>query len=86
MLCTVSRHHEPENGKQDLVKLLQESILLLTQKFDSFNDTVTDKITAIERNYEELNAKVDNLQRPGPPAEQTFGVDNKKCDTNQVSG
>ena len=66
-----------DSGKQDPVKLLQESILLLTQKFDNFNDTVTGKITAIERNYEELNAKVENLQQR-PPIEQTFGADNKK--------
>ena len=42
-----------------MVQLLHQSILTLNQKFDKFNDTVTGKISAIERNYVDLNAKID---------------------------
>ena len=33
----------------------------LNQKFDKFNETVTSKITTIERNYEDLNSKIDDI-------------------------
>lgn len=41
--------------------MLQASITNLNQKFDRFNDTVTEKIDKIEKNYETLNAKIDSL-------------------------
>lgn len=45
----------------DLVTLLHESILNLNTKFDKFNESVTGKISAIERNYKQLNARIDML-------------------------
>ena len=41
--------------------MLHNSIMNLNQKFDKFNETVTSKITTIERNYEELNSKIDDI-------------------------
>ena len=38
--------------------MLQKSILALTEKFDSFEQTVTSKIDKIEEGYEKLEAKV----------------------------
>ena len=45
----------------DLVTLLHESILNLNTKFDQFNENVNGKISAIERNYEKLNARIDMI-------------------------
>lgn len=45
----------------DLVTLLHESILNLNTKFDKFNENVNGKISAIERNYEKLNARIDKF-------------------------
>ena len=45
----------------DLVTLLHESILNLNTKFDKFNENVNGKISAIERNYEKLNARIDMI-------------------------
>ena len=41
--------------------MLHSSIMNLNQKFDKFNETVTNKITTIERNYEDLNSKIDDI-------------------------
>ena len=45
----------------DLVTLLHESIQNLNTKFDKFNENVSGKISAIERNYQQLNARIDML-------------------------
>ena len=45
----------------DLVTLLHESIQNLNTKFDKFNESVSGKISAIERNYQQLNARIDML-------------------------
>ena len=45
----------------DLVTLLHESILNLNTKFDQFNESVTGKISTIEQNYKQLNARIDML-------------------------
>ena len=45
----------------DLVTLLHESILNLNTKFDKFNESVSGKISAIEMNYNHLNARLDEL-------------------------
>ncbi len=34
----------------------------LNQKFDSFNNTMTEKITRIERNYDELSVKMSSIR------------------------
>ena len=49
-------------GGNDLMAMLQASIANLNSKFDKFNDTVTQKICVIEKNYETLNAKIDSLK------------------------
>ena len=45
----------------NLVALLHDSIMSLNSKFDKFNETVSTKIDNIERNYDDLNAKIDRL-------------------------
>lgn len=42
----------------DLLMMLANSIAELTEKFDSFEATVTNKIDIIEKGYEKLEAKV----------------------------
>lgn len=49
------------SGGADLMAMLRDSIMNLNQKFDRFNETVTGKIEKIERNYEQLSAKIDTL-------------------------
>jgi hypothetical protein len=41
-----------------LLQMLANSIASLTEKFDSFEATVTSKIETIEKGYEKLEAKV----------------------------
>ena len=57
------KQHNAGSGKDstDLVTLLHESILNLNTKFDKFNENVNGKISAIERNYEKLNARIDMI-------------------------
>ena len=43
--------------------MLRDSIANLNTKFDTFNERISGKITAIERNYENLNTKIDNMAR-----------------------
>ena len=40
-----------QTNPADLVALLRDSIMNLNSKFDKFSETVSDKITTIERNY-----------------------------------
>ena len=49
------------SSNADLVALLHQSINNLNSKFDKFNETVTGKITSIEKNYEDLNKKIEVL-------------------------
>ena len=64
-----------------MVQLLHQSILTLNQKFDKFNDTVTGKISAIERNYVDLNAKIDSIAA-AQPARQSRLLDGGAGDTD----
>lgn len=41
--------------------MLRNTILDINQKFDAFNSTISDKIERIERNYDDLNSKLDSL-------------------------
>jgi len=41
--------------------LLRNTILDINQKFDTFNTVISDKVERIERNYEDLNSKLDTL-------------------------
>ena len=55
--------------------LLRGSIVNLNSKFDKFNDNISSKITTIEQNYQDLNAKIDNLAvRPDLKKTGTFGT------------
>ena len=45
----------------DIISQLRDSIENLNSKFDSFNETISNKITVIEENYQDLNAKIDAL-------------------------
>lgn len=56
-----SKNQDAHALPADLVALLRDSILNLNQKFDSFNQTINEKIEKIERNYEDLSTKLDNL-------------------------
>lgn len=56
------RSDAPAGGiPAELVTLLRDSILNLNQKFDTFSNSVTDKIDKIERNYDDLSLKIDSL-------------------------
>ena len=49
-----------------MLQALHQSILSLNQKLDKFSDSVTGKISAIERNYVDLNAKIDSIAATQP--------------------
>jgi len=40
---------------------LKNSLMNLNSKFDQMNEKVTGKIDSIEKNYENLNSKIDSL-------------------------
>ena len=67
-------------GGNDLMALLQASIANLNSKFDKFNDTVTQKITVIEKNYETLNAKIDSLKSADWSDSSYISLVNRKPD------
>ena len=45
----------------DLIALLKDSMQNLNSKLDTMNDKISTKIGNIERNYEDLNTKIDAL-------------------------
>ena len=68
-----SAHFGGASQSTDLVALLRDSIMNLNSKFDKFNETVTCKIETIEKNYANLNAKIDSLSTASRVSVPTFG-------------